>query len=44
LSGGGLVIGERVKCQICGHVKLLNPGEFIPIIKGKKTEIEEETK
>ena len=39
----GIIIDDCVKCQFCGCLKILGPGEFIPVIKGIKPEIEEET-
>lgn len=32
----------KVKCTLCGFIKILTPGEDIPIIKNKE-DIEEET-
>ena len=37
----GIIIDDCVKCQFCGCLKILGPGEFIPVIKGIKPEIEE---
>ena len=35
-------IEDTAKCKICNYIKILAPGEFVPIIK-TKIEIEEET-
>ncbi|MBO5715712.1 MAG: hypothetical protein J6S23_04900 [Clostridia bacterium] len=42
-TGSSLIIGNCVKCQTCGCLKILNPDDEIIIIMGKKTGIEEET-
>lgn len=42
VNDGNLLIGKSVKCQTCGHRKILGLDEDIPIIKDKK-DPEEET-
>ena len=43
VNDGNLLIGKSVKCEICGHRKILGFDDEIIIIKGKKPEFDEET-